>query len=163
MPVNSGVYRRKDESLPFESRLFVKTSIVGLALTFFVGAVVLIAEALGNELPPIVGIEHAHLGFVGWLVNLVIGIALWFLPLNRKAFPAMQGRYPRYLPETIFTLLNGGLALRLVSEPFLYSAESLARPVLIFSAVAQFAAIVLFGYVAWLRVRGPANPAPGVR
>jgi hypothetical protein len=149
--------------VPFESRLFVKTSIVGLTLTFLVGAVALVAEALGNPLPPIVGIEHAHLGFVGWLVNLVIGIALWFLPLNRKAFPSMQGRYPRYLPETIFALLNGGLALRLVTEPLVFSAEPLARPVLIFSALAQFAAIVLFGYIAWLRVRGAANPAPGVR
>ncbi len=150
--------------MPFESRLFVKTSLVGLALTFLVGAVALICETLGTPLPAIVGVEHAHLGFVGWLVNLVIGIALWFLPLNREAFPETQGRYPRHLPETIFALLNGGLAIRLVAEPLALSGSApLARPLVIVSALAQFAAILLFGYIAWQRVRRPPNPAPGVR
>jgi hypothetical protein len=150
--------------VPFESRLFVKTSLVGLALTFLVGAVTLVFEALGRPLPAIVGVEHAHLGFVGWLVNLVIGIALWFLPLNREAFPETQGRYPRRLPETIFALLNGGLAIRLIAEPLVLRGDSPPAVLLIvISALAQFAAIVSFGYIAWQRVRRPPNPAPGVR
>lgn len=150
--------------MPYESRLFVKTSLVGLALTFLVGAVTLIYEALGKPLPAIVSVEHAHLGFVGWLVNLVIGIALWFLPLNREAFPETQGRYPRHLPETIFVLLNGGLAIRLIAEPFIFRGEpSPVGPFIVLSALAQFVAIVLFGSIAWQRVRRPPNPAPGVR
>ncbi len=150
--------------MPFESRLFVKTSLVGLALTFLLGACMLTAEALGRPLPPVISVEHAHLGFVGWLVNLVIGIALWFLPLNREAFPQTQGRYPRRLPETIFILLNGGLAIRLVAEPLARAgAPPFAVPLVIASAIGQFAAIVLFGYIAWQRVRRPPNPAPGVR
>jgi hypothetical protein len=84
---------------------------------------------------------------------------IWF----RRLFPATQGRYPRYLPETMFALLNGGLALGLVTEPLLYRAESVTRPVLVASALAQLVAGVLFGYVAWLNVRAPANPAPGVQ
>jgi hypothetical protein len=118
----------KGSRLPFESRLFVKASIVGLALTFLVGGVALVAEAFGRSLPPVVNIERAHLGFVGWLVNLVIGIALWFLPLSRKAFPATQGRYPRRLPEIIFALLNAGLGLRLIAEPLVTSAPTVMRP-----------------------------------
>jgi hypothetical protein len=150
--------------MPFESRLFVKTSLAGLALTFLLGAVILTCQSLGSPLPAIVSVEHAHLGFVGWLVNLVIGIALWFLPLNREAFPETQGRYPRRVPETIFALLNGGLAIRLVGEPLALTGEApLLRPLVIVSAFAQFAAIVLFGYIAWQRVRRPPNPAPGVR
>jgi hypothetical protein len=34
---------------------------------------------------------------------------------------------------------------------------------LVLSAVAQLAAIVLFAFIAWRRVRAPARPAPGVR
>jgi hypothetical protein len=73
--------------VPFVPRLFVKAGIVYLMLTFLLGAVLLGLEAAGRPMPFIIGIEHGHMGFVGWLVNTVIGVALWLLPLNRKAFP----------------------------------------------------------------------------
>ncbi len=84
--------------MPFESRLFVKTSIVALALAFVWGAWMALLDAAGRPIPPMWPIEHAHLAFVGWLVNVVIGIALWMLPLNRERYPATKGRYPERLP-----------------------------------------------------------------
>lgn len=148
--------------MPFESRLFVKTSLVALMLAFAAGAFMAVAEGLGHPVSPIWAVEHAHLAFVGWLVNVVIGIALWMLPLARERYPQTAGRYPAGAPIAVYVLLNGGLAMRIVSEPLL-GAGSVARTALIVSAVAQLAAIVLFAYVAWHRVRAPSRPAPGVR
>lgn len=148
--------------MPHESRLFVKTSLVALMLTFAWGAAMALAESLGRPLAPVWAVEHAHLAFVGWLVNVVVGIALWFLPLNRDAFPQTGGRYPPRLPYAIWALLNGGLALRIVAEPQLANGD-VARATLAVAAVAQVAAIALFAWVAWQRVRAPSHPARGVR
>src|SRR5579884_895217 len=82
--------------MPSESRLFLRTSLIALALAFLWGAAMASAEALGVAIPPMWPVEHAHLAFVGWLVNLVIGIAWWMLPLNRDRFPDTAGRYPRW-------------------------------------------------------------------
>lgn len=148
--------------MPFESRLFVKTSLVALVLAFAAGAAMAVAEGIKMPISPIWSVEHAHLAFVGWLVNVVIGIALWMLPLARERYPQTAGRYPERTPIVVYALLNGGLALRIVSEPLL-SAGTLARTTLCISAAAQLAAILLFAFIAWHRVRAPARPAPGVR
>jgi nitric oxide reductase large subunit len=148
--------------MPIESRLFVKTSIVALVLAFAGGALLALSESLGKPVPQIWAIEHAHLAFVGWLVNVVIGIALWMLPLNREAYPDTAGRYPKRAPMIVWALLNGGLVLRIASEP-LAGDSPVARAVLALSASMQFAAVLLFAFVAWRRVRAPARPAPGVR
>lgn len=148
--------------MPQESRLFVKTSLVALVLTFLWGAAMLFGEAFGAGVNPIWAIEHAHLAFVGWLVNIVVGIALWFLPLNRERFPDTAGRYPAGAPYLVWGLLNGGLVLRIVGEPLLGTGQW-AHVVVVIAGVAQLAAIALFAWIAWSRVRAPARPAPGVR
>lgn len=47
-----------------------------------------------------------------------------------------------------------------VSEPFTTAAASIALAV---SAIAQVFAVLLFGYVAWARVRPPSRPTSGVK
>src|SRR5579875_1400237 len=147
--------------MPSESRLFLRTSLIALVLAFVWGAAMAAGEALGIPPPPMLAVEHAHLAFVGWLVNLVIGIAWWMLPLNRERFPDTAGRYPRWAPPAVWALLNAGLVARILAEPAL--ASPLARPVLAAAGVAQLSAILLFAACAWHRVRAPARPAPGVR
>ncbi len=148
--------------MPYESRLFVKTSLVALVLAFVWGAAMAIAESAGVRFPAIWAVEHAHLAFVGWLVNVVMGIALWMLPLARDRYPATAGRYPARAPVCVYALLNGGLVLRIIAEPALDTGW-LAHLALAVSALAQLAAVLLFVLVAWHRVRGPSHPAPGVR
>ncbi len=148
--------------MPFESRLFVKTSLVALLLAFAVGAALAVAESLGIAVSPIWAVEHAHLAFVGWLVNVVVGIALWMLPLARDRYPETAGRYPKRGPLLVYGLLNGGLVLRIAFEPML-GAGLVPRVAVCISAVAQLAAILAFALIAWQRVRAPSRPAPGVR
>ena len=141
--------------MPYETRLFVKTSLLWLCATFVLGAWMLAAEALGAAVPPSWAIVHAHMAFVGWLVNLVFGIALWFLPVNRERFPNNRGRYPVTAVRAVYAMLNLGLALRLIFEPVLQRSgpSPLSSGALIASAVLQLAAAGLFAAIAWQRVR----------
>jgi hypothetical protein len=149
--------------MPRETRLFVKTGMFYLGLTFVFGAVLAILEAIGHPAPFIASVEHGHLGFVGWLVNVVIGVALWMFPLDRASFPDTQGRYSVASVGWCYVLLNIGLPLRIVSEPWVQSGGSpFASGLLILSALMQLFAIFIFIGIAWRRVRAPARPAPGV-
>lgn len=141
--------------MPYETRLFVKTSLLWLCAAFALGAGMLAAEALGKPVPASWAIEHAHMAFVGWLVNLVFGIALWFLPVNRERFPTNRGRYPVGPVRAVYAMLNVGLALRLVFEPILQQngPAAIASGALLASAALQFAAVALFAAIAWQRVR----------
>jgi len=147
--------------MPAESRRFAKTALLSLLLTFAAGAAFTFANGAGLAVPPVFAIEHAHLGFVGFLVNIVIGIALWMLPLNRERFPQTQGRYPPGAADLCFWLLNGGLATRVVVEPvqwMLAPRSLLVAVTLDAAALAQVAAVTIFAGIAWLRVRGPSPP-----
>jgi hypothetical protein len=140
--------------MPVESRLFVKASLLWLCATFALGAILLILKAFGLPLHYNFSNVHAHMGFVGWLVNLVMGIALWFLPVNREKFPENRGRYPAMTVRVIFTMLNAGLALRVIFEPLVDKGPTLFfSATLVASALLQLAAVILFAAIAWVRVR----------
>ncbi len=141
--------------MPIETRWFVKTGLAWLVLTFAFGAYLLGEKAFGVTAPSWAAVVHAHAGFVGWLVNLVMGIALWFLPVNRARFPKSRGRYPEGAVWTIFGLLNVGLVLRLVGEPLIdSSAHNIAtQTLLVVAGAMQLAAVTLFVSIAWWRVR----------
>lgn len=46
--------------MPLGPRLFIKTGIVYLALTFTFGAVLLVLNAAGRPTPCIIGVEHGR-------------------------------------------------------------------------------------------------------
>lgn len=152
--------------MPLETRRFAKTALAFLLLTFLAGTVLTIARGAGANVPAIVGVEHAHLGLVGFLVNIVIGIALWVLPLDRERFPATQGRYPLAAPTVCWWLLNGGLVVRVLAEPAhqLLDPSSLALTALVdAAALAQLAAALIFASIAWHRIRPAAMEKFGTR
>lgn len=140
--------------MPYVSRLFIKTGIAYLVVTFVAGAVMLSLEALGRPVPLIIGIEHGHAGFIGWLVNMVIGVAYWLLPANRARFSQTQGRYPERVARSSFYLLNVGLILRLVGEPLL-AVGAVVRFIVVVAAVLQVIGIAAFAGIAWQRVFVP--------
>lgn len=142
--------------MPLVARLFLRAGIVYLVLTFVAGTVLLVLEAFGRPAPFIAGIEHGHMGFVGWLVNTVAGVALWLLPLNRKAFPQTQGRYPETGARAAFVMLNVGLPLRLIVEPIhQFHPSAATAALLVASAALQLGAIAVVAWVVWNRVYAP--------
>jgi hypothetical protein len=150
--------------MPFEVRLFIKTGIVYMLLTFFAGAILLAAEGLGHPAPFVIGVEHGHAGFVGWLVNVVMGVALWMFPLARETFPETAGRYPPRAAFACWGCLNVGLAMRLLIEPWyqLGGQSAVAGAALVASAALQALGVAIFAAIVWHRIRPPSRPAPGV-
>ncbi len=150
--------------MPFEARLFIKTGIVYMLVTFLFGAILLAAEGLGHTAPFVVDVEHGHAGFVGWLVNVVIGVALWMFPLSKESFPTSAGRYPPRAALVCWGCLNVGLLIRLFVEPWyqLGGHSVVAGAALVVSAVLQLSAVAIFAFIVWHRIRPPSRPAPGV-
>ncbi|MHB8140295.1 MAG: hypothetical protein ACYDA5_07435 [Vulcanimicrobiaceae bacterium] len=141
--------------MPLETRWFVKTSLLWLVAAFALGAIMLIVQAFGRSIPASIIVAHTHMAFVGWLVNFIIGIALWMLPANRERFPKNRGRYPSGAVWVTFWFLNVGLAIRVIVEPLAapHTPMAATEVLLTASAFAQLAAIVAFVSVAWFRVR----------
>jgi heme/copper-type cytochrome/quinol oxidase subunit 1 len=93
---------------------------------------------------------HAHLLLVGFLLLLVFGVAFWMFPRVAGARPGREGGW------LAFALLNAGLLLRLLAEPFAVRDGSAAAwdALLGVAAVLPAAAAVAFAVAIWPRVRG---------
>jgi hypothetical protein len=140
--------------MPQTVRWFIRTSAMYLVLTFLAGAIFLYHNWLSGPVPRVWVIVHLHAGLVGWLVNIVIGVALWMFPLNKEAFPETAGRYTLPLARTCYFGLNLGLAVRLITEPiFWYTQNRLVGGLMALSGIPQLIAVAIFLYIVWMRVR----------
>lgn len=144
---------RRDVSMPMPTmtRTFIKT-----ALVYAVGGTLLSALWLVNVVWPLHPLLTAiqptalHLIVIGWLTQLIVGVALWMFPVWSKAEP----RGPAWLGWTCYGLLNGGLLLRVIAEPLsTYQELPALRWMLLISAVLHVAALWLFAALVWRRVR----------
>lgn len=143
--------------MPREARWFIRTSLVCMVLTGAAGTLMWTWDPLFGDPPPAwFRPLHLHLGTVGWLVNMVLGVALWMFPMPRGAF--LEGR-PRYSPTVVvaaYSAINGGLLLRFLSEPFYMI------PLMIGSGILQTAGMALAVVALWPRVRAihvvPGSP-----
>ncbi|MFO7633377.1 MAG: hypothetical protein R6W76_12595 [Caldilinea sp.] len=100
--------------MPPITRLFIKTSLLYLVAAFFAGLVLALRPLL--DLPVIVrGLSpvYFHLFMVGWVMQLIVGVAYWMFPKWSKARP----RGHDGLALATFWLLNTGLLVRVVAEP----------------------------------------------
>jgi hypothetical protein len=100
--------------MPPISRLFVKTSLVYLVVALLVGW--LMAAARYLPLPawmPLLSPVYIHLFMVGWVTQLIAGIAYWMFPKFSRARPRGFDR----LAWLTYVALNLGLILRAVAEP----------------------------------------------
>ncbi len=147
--------------MPPVIRLFIKTSLVCFIITFASGAAFMLAGAIWlMPMPRELLILHAHVGFVGWLGLMVMGVALWMFPLMRGEHPETKGRYPLPAVYAVYYLTVGGLVLRLAAEPWLWrTGHAGARFLLRASALAQLGGVGLFTTTIWRRVR---QVTPGV-
>ena len=141
--------------MPTLTRTMIKTAMLyalagTLLSALWLCAVVLPLHPLLRFIQPMA----LHLIVVGWLTQLIFGVALWMFPPWSKAQP----RGPDAPTWLCYGLLNGGLLLRLVAEPLNgYRPAPLLAAVLVVSAVMQVAAVWIFVGLAWTRVRGKGS------
>ncbi len=97
-----------------------------------------------------------HLFAVGWLTQLIFGIALWMLP----SYTREQPRRNESVNWGVLALLNAGLLLRAVAETLL-ATHALWGWALALAGVLQWLAALGFVFNTWARVRGPRRRRAG--
>ncbi|HXF64826.1 MAG TPA: hypothetical protein VNK95_24580 [Caldilineaceae bacterium] len=137
--------------MPPITRLFVKA-----ALAYFVAALLLgllLAAHAWLPLPawiPALNPLYFHLFMVGWVTELIAGIAYWMFP----KFSREQPRGSDSLAWATFVFLNLGLLLRVAAEPAnVYSPGGVWGSLLAASALLQWLGGVSFVANTWPRVK----------
>jgi hypothetical protein len=124
--------------MPRVSAWFVRASLCHLVLGFLIGAVLLAdkAVALGFDLWSLRPV-HIEVLLVGWIIQLVMGVAVWILPrFGLRRAPARSA----VTAWLAFALLNGGVLL--------VSGGLLAAGRLVEVAAAASIAVHLWGRVS---------------
>lgn len=126
----------------YEYRL-IRTALLYLVLTGFLGVLFFLFPTL----TPYFRVTHVHLGVVGFFLSMVMGVAYWMMP--RPGGLKQEG-----LEATTFYLLNAGLVLRVLAEPWWrYTGDGLPRGLSVTSGLLLFAAILTFAYAMQARVK----------
>lgn len=137
--------------MPTLSRYFVKTGLACLVIGMFLGVFIAAQPTLKlptelNTLRPVA----LHLLTVGWVTQLIFGVAFWMFPKYTRAQP----RRSLSAGWAVYLLLNVGLGLRVVGEPAAVLAPSgWTTGVIVISAALQWAAAWLFVLNIWGRVK----------
>jgi len=119
-------------------------------MAFFVLSLVtgLITE-INLAAPPAMGPVFWHMLMVGWITQIIFGVSIWMFPgRNRK-----EGLKAQKWGWLTFIFLNGGLLLRVISEPAVtISTSEIWRIVLTGSALLQLLAAITYLIEMWPRI-----------
>jgi hypothetical protein len=150
--------------VPVTSRAFVKASIVYLCIGAVLGALLFANRwfPMGAAIGPL-RVPHIQMLIVGWLTQLILGVAWWLFPPLQiglrpgQTKPIRRGQQQRGsepLFWVTFACLNLGILLRALGEP-LYSWTGLDLFVALsgISGLFLLAAAVAFVVTMWGRVR----------
>ena len=132
-------------------RRYIKTAIVFLVTALAIGTWLIVRrELLGRYPTPYEVSAHTHAVFVCFVMELILGVALWLFPRPSKD----DTRYRPELVALAYWLLTAATAVRIVGE---LARPAVSSPALSWavalSGVGQAAAIVLFFATMWSRVR----------
>ena len=132
-------------------RRFIKTAVFFLAIGLLTGAYMLVRRELFGIWPqPYVVSAHTHVVFVGFVMFMILGVALWLFPKPLRSDP----RYRPALIEMVYWLLLSGTLVRFLGEFSLayINMPSLAWLVLL-AGFAQVASLLLYVWTMWYRIR----------
>jgi cbb3-type cytochrome oxidase subunit 1 len=136
-------------------RRFIKTAIAFLFTGLAIGAWMLVRRELFDIAPTMYEISaHTHAILVGFVMMMILGVALWM-------FPRAPKDDPRYRPSWIraaWWLATLGTAVRVAGElarPMV--ATRGARWLVVASGLAQGFGIALFFVAMWPRIRAAGS------
>lgn len=132
--------------MPRETRWFIKTSLLYLVLALAAGLTLAWPAARG--VAPNLYPTYLHLFTVGWLTQLIFGVAFWLFPHYSRE--RLYGY--RMLVWASYGCLNVGLLLRAATEPFV-GQEALGRWSFVAAALLQWLGGVFFVLHIWPRVK----------
>ena len=130
--------------LPSLSRWFIRTALAYLLLAFVAGVITPLLRGASQLWP-----TYVHLLVLGWLTQLIFGVAYWMFP---RPLP-QASRQGERLGWPTYWLFNTGLLLRIVGEGS-WAAGREMNAVLVPAAMLQLIAGWSFVLMIWPRVRG---------
>ncbi len=135
--------------MPKLSSLFIRSSLVWLGLGFLTGALMLTNKGL-SFYAPIMGYIGLHIQFVliGWILNLVMGVAYWMFPRFTPEETGMEVRGYPWAAWTALLAVNGGLVLATIGH---WVGEYTWTPMLAYGLYVL--GVVFFVVNAWPRVK----------
>ncbi len=139
-------------------RRYIKTAIVFLVLGIILGGWMLAERELLGRAPSAYGVSaHTHLLLVGFVMMMILGVALWMFPRPRSDDIA----YRPLIAEIAYWLITAGTAARATGEWMRASgSNALSLRVAILSAgLAQIIGLVLFFATMWSRIRSAGSRA----
>jgi len=138
-------------------RRYIKTAILFLVVGLVIGGWMIIQREFGvGYAPPYEVSAHTHAIFVGFVMMMILGVALWLFPRPEKS----DTRYRPAFAEAAYWMLAIGTIVRVVGE--------LVRPVfpdlrvrvaIVIAGFAQILGLLLFFYTMWSRIRGIGSQA----
>ena len=130
--------------MPPLSRWYIKLAIVYFMAALLVGA---LQALLGI---PYVGPAYVHMLVVGWITQMIFGVAYWMFPKFSPELP----RGDNAIAVATFVLLNAGLLLRIIVEPLrAWHPDAAPGWLLAVAGLAQALAGVGFALSTWPRVK----------
>jgi heme/copper-type cytochrome/quinol oxidase subunit 1 len=132
-------------------RRFIKTAIGFLALGLLIGAWLIVRRELFDHHPTAYEVSaHTHALLVGFVMEMILGVALWLFPRPDKS----DERYDPRLAGLAYWVLTISTAGRVVGE---LARSHVDAPVLRWAIVVfglgQVAAVLLFFHTMWSRIR----------
>ncbi|HNS51342.1 MAG TPA: hypothetical protein PKO09_09160 [Anaerolineae bacterium] len=139
--------------MPRLARIFVKASFVYFVAALLLAALMALDGLAAGQWLRSTYLSQVHLLVVGWISQLIAGIAYWMFPRFLKE----QNPQPRgsdRLAWLVILSLNVGLLLRFALEPFaLMTGRPWLKALVALSGVLQVVGIAGFGVLIWGRVR----------
>ena len=129
--------------MPLPTRLFIRFALGYLLLGLLAGIALALDPGLRTFWP-----TYLHLVTVGWLTQLIFGVAFWLFPRASREYK--RGR-EGYIWASL-VLLNIGLVLRVAAEPF--DLGFTRQPLLVLSAMCHLGAALCFTANIWPRLQG---------
>lgn len=132
-------------------RRFIKTGIGFLFVGLAIGLYMLVQrELFGAWAHPYLKSAHVHAVFGGFVMFLILGVALWLFPRAEKG----DTRYRPERAEAAYWLLTVATAVRVAGEVARAWAEAPLLPALILlGGVGQVGGFALYFYTMWSRIR----------
>lgn len=132
-------------------RYFVKTSIAFMVVGILSGFYMMISRRLFDSgYGPSMLSAHTHVILVGFMMMMIMGIAVWFFPKADKD----NKKYNPSLIVLVYWLMVSGTSLRFIFEVIeSYVTLGISNYIIVASASMQILAAVIYVYTMWGRIR----------
>jgi heme/copper-type cytochrome/quinol oxidase subunit 1 len=142
-------------------RRYIKTAILVLGVGLVLGGWMMVRRELANAAPSSYMVSaHTHAIFVGFVMMMILGVALWMFPRPEKG----DTRYSPRAAEGAYWLVTIGTAGRIAGELARQQVGSPAlRWTVMLCGLAQVAGIALFFVNMWPRIRPVGSQAREAR